>query len=357
MRILLEGRRSIGGVERYTRELLRLLRAGLIDDEVLAFAEPATDAAMPAGPRNAWRRSLGGIRRVFADQYLLPRAARHQQATLIHSTNYFVPRRTRLPCVATFHDTWLLDHFEQKQSGWLRHYERWQQQDALRRADHLIAVSATVAARIMARSGLGPERVSVVYPPLPALAPIAPGSGETAAPYFLAVGTLEPRKNLLRLIEAQEKAYADCGVPLLLVGRYGWRQRAVLARIEASRGALRWLGEVDDMRLARLYREATALVAYSLDEGFDYPTVEALSLGTPVVLSDIPVHREVVGALGCYAAPDAPADLAERLLQAAAMDAVQRDAFRVAAAKRVDELARLGAAARYRAIYSRIAGD
>jgi glycosyltransferase involved in cell wall biosynthesis len=356
MRILVEGRSSIGGIERYTRELLRLLRADLRGDEVLAFGEPAPGAAAHPVRRGFLGRNLGGLKRVFADQYLLPREARRHRAEVLHSTNYFVPRGLRLPCIATFHDLWLLDHFPQKRRGWMRRYERWQHEDALRRADHLVAVSATVAARIMARTGLGPERVSVIHPPLPDLASLASGTEAATRPYFLTVGTLEPRKNLLRLADAQQRAYAECGIPLLIAGRYGWRQRELLARIDASGGALRWLGEVDDATLARLYRDALALVAYSLDEGFDYPTAEALSLGTPVVLSDISVHREVVGDLGLYAPADAPEVLAERLLEAAALGAAQRSAFREAALRRAGELAALGAAERYRALYRRVAG-
>jgi len=80
------------------------------------------------------------------------------------------------------------------------------------------------------------------------------------------------------------------------VGRYGWMVDKNLLQAEG----VRWLEHVDDDFLPVLYRHADALFAPSLYEGFDLPTVEALACGTPVIASDIPVHREVLGSQCLY---------------------------------------------------------
>lgn len=359
MKILIEGRQSIGGLERYTQNLIRLLSSDLTDDEIMIFGQSAAAHPADTRKRGAVRAALGDFRRVFTEQYLIPRAARERQAALFHSTNYFVPRRLSIPCVATCHDLWLLDHLREKKPGWTKHYERWQLCDGLRRADHVIAVSNTVARAIETRFGYGPERISVVYPPIcdlggveiPDITPVSMGKR-----FFLAVGTLEPRKNFDCVLEGHRLAYRECGIPLYLAGAYGWNQKALVRRIRESRGAARWLGGVPDSTLAALYRQAVALIAFGRDEGFDYPSVEALSLGTPVILSDIPVHREIVGHPGLYAPPDEPEALGRNMLEAAAMSAPDRAKFRDAARERIGALRRRGSAKRYREIYRRVVG-
>jgi alpha-1,3-rhamnosyl/mannosyltransferase len=229
----------------------------------------------------------------------------------------------------------------------------------LRRANHVIAVSDTVARAIETRFDSDSERISVVYPPIrdlggesdPDMTPLTMGR-----PFFLAVGTLEPRKNLDCVLEAHRLAYRETGIPLYLAGTYGWNQEGLVRRIRDSGGAARWLGGVPDSTLAALYRQAVALVAFGREEGFDYPSVEALSFGTPVILSDIPVHREIVGDPGLYAPPDEPEILGRRMLEAAAMSTTDRAIFREAARGRIDVLRRRGSAMRYREIYKRVVG-
>jgi hypothetical protein len=135
MKILIEGRQSIGGLERYSQNLIRLLSDELTDDEIMTFGQSAAAHPAETRQRSAVRTALGDFRRVFTEQYLIPRAARKRQAALFHSTNYFVPRRLSIPCVITCHDLWLLDHLSEKKAGWTKYYERWQLRDGLRRAN------------------------------------------------------------------------------------------------------------------------------------------------------------------------------------------------------------------------------
>jgi glycosyltransferase involved in cell wall biosynthesis len=124
-----------------------------------------------------------------------------------------------------------------------------------------------------------------------------------AAPYFVCVGTIEPRKNLAFLLGVWRRLAERMGPAtpsLVLIGRRGWENEAVIDLLERSPPILRRVHEVNnlgDQAVARLIRGAAALLSPSFVEGFNLPVIEALSLSTPVIASDIPVHRELaVGA-------------------------------------------------------------
>ena len=176
-------------------------------------------------------------------------------------------------------------------------------------ADLLLTDSQAVAGELAA-AGVAPARVRAIHlgpghlPRSPvALAAAAPPAG-TPDRYGLFVGTLEPRKNVTTLLAAwRELRRAGGAPPLLLCGPYGWRAgelRRELAAAE-SEGWLRYLGYVSPSELAALYRGAAVVALPSLYEGFGIPVVEALAAGAPLVLSDLPVFREVAGDAALYA--------------------------------------------------------
>jgi glycosyltransferase involved in cell wall biosynthesis len=112
----------------------------------------------------------------------------------------------------------------------------------------------------------------------------AEGAG-AGGEYVLAVGTLEPRKNLERIIEATGRV----GCELRIVGARGWGD------VQVDRPGVEWLGERSDGELAELYRGASCLVYASLYEGFGIPILEAMACGTPVVTSRGGATEEVAG--------------------------------------------------------------
>jgi glycosyltransferase involved in cell wall biosynthesis len=133
---------------------------------------------------------------------------------------------------------------------------------------------------------------------------LSPEGSRADGDYVLAVGTLEPRKNLARAAEAA----AQAGAELRVVGARGWGD------VEAN--GVRWLGEVDDAELARLLRGARALVYPSLYEGFGIPILEAMSVGTPVVTSRGGATEEVAGGAAVLVDPLDPASIAAGLDEA-----------------------------------------
>jgi glycosyltransferase involved in cell wall biosynthesis len=165
------------------------------------------------------------------------------------------------------------------------------------------------------------------------------------------VGTLEPRKNLPRLIEAQGAAFPVTGMPLILAGRHGWGVEGVLQTVRESQGAVEWLGPVSDGELAWLYANAFAAIQFSRDEGFDYPAVEAMRAGIPVLLSDIAVHREVGPTAALYAAPHDVAALTALMIECAGRPGAWRLAAGAAGKARAAELAAQTRSAPYLAVY------
>ena len=134
--------------------------------------------------------------------------------------------------------------------------------------------------------------------------------------YFICVGTLEPRKNLTFLLTLWRRLHDLMGEQtpkLVMVGRRGWENESVIDHLERSKSVAQLVHEVtdiDDTRLAHLVRNARALVGPSFAEGFDLPVVEALALGTPVIASDIPAHREFASCATLIDPVDGPAWLA-----------------------------------------------
>lgn len=178
----------------------------------------------------------------------------------------------------------------------------------VRRSTVVFTSSATEAARIRGRAGRSPV-VAVGLAVGSGLANATPrrradleGDG-----FLLSVGRLNARKNLASAIQgALKSGRLTERYPLLIVGETGGRSRDL--RPEAVRGvatgAVRFLGYTDDDELAWLYAHTDGLLFLSHDEGFGLPTLEAVHFGAPVIASDIPVFREILGARGTYVDPD-----------------------------------------------------
>ena len=126
-------------------------------------------------------------------------------------------------------------------------------------------------------------------------------------PFILHVGTLEPRKNILTLLDAW-RILRDRGAsipPLVLCGKFGWKTEEIRRRVRQAENE-GWLvhpGYVTAEEVAVLYRDASFVVFPTHYEGFGLPAVEAIRAGTPLICSDIPVLREVAGDASIYVAP------------------------------------------------------
>tara|TARA_R110002051_G_scaffold53074_2_gene100316 strand:- start:2954 stop:4192 length:1239 start_codon:yes stop_codon:yes gene_type:complete len=174
--------------------------------------------------------------------------------------------------------------------------------NALRHADRIIVNSDYTADQLRTFA----DGEALRLPPVKAiplgLEPVFLTRGTTPSPgaYFVHVGTIEARKNLAFLLTLWRRLQERMGPAtpgLVLVGRYGWENEAVLDHLQRSpnlQGLVHQSAGLSDASLARLMRGARAVVAPSSVEGFDLPAVEAMAMGVPLIASDIAVHRELV---------------------------------------------------------------
>jgi len=197
----------------------------------------------------------------------------------------------------------------------MRPLNRWLDQTlmphAVRNSDRVIAVSASTAADIEREMPFAAGRVRAI--PLGAAELGEPGHRDSLAalglygPYFLFVGTLEPRKNLGRLLEAWSRLPPGLGggAVMAVVGGAGWGGVDVQAMVLklGLQDRVRVLGFVSDQQLATLYLHALLLAMPSLYEGFGLPLLEATSRGVPVLTSDIASMPEVAGGAGVLVSP------------------------------------------------------
>jgi glycosyltransferase involved in cell wall biosynthesis len=239
----------------------------------------------------AFRRySFGGSGRAIAavrdvGWYLggLARAARRDRVDLLHCPTFRAPSRCEVPLVVTVHDLAVLRH-PYVFNRWSRSYGARVLPLVARAARAIIAVSEFTRGEVLELLNVPEERVHVVPngvgPPFVAEGPAAEGD------YVLAVSTLEPRKNLARLVEGFQLADLG-GCELRVAGPSGW------GGVRVGGDRVRWLGEVSAEELAALYRGARCVAYVSLYEGFGLPVLEAMACGAPVVTSTAPALREV----------------------------------------------------------------
>ena len=179
------------------------------------------------------------------------------------------------------------------------------------RADLIICNSHHTKARILhhlqARGKTPPLIVAHLGVNVPVVG-VLPKGTEPDAPYFVVLGTVEPRKGhdlLLDVWQDLEEEYGSNTPLLLIVGRRGWNNKTVFDRLDSmpKDGPVREYSEAEDGVVAALIKGSTGLLLPSRAEGFGLPPVEAAALGVPVVSSDLPVVREVLGDIPVYASP------------------------------------------------------
>jgi len=238
---------------------------------------PVRELSFPATSR---------LRSVAADALWYPRL--HAEGIeLLHCPSFRGPFAPKVPLVVTVHDLAVL-----REPGWFnrwtRSYSRFAVPRVVRAASRIIAVSEFTRRELVDSLGAPEAKIRVVPNGVDPV--FSPEGARAEGDYALAVGTLEPRKNLARIAAAVDGE-------LRVVGAQGW------GGVQAPRDVT-WLGEVDDEELARLYRGARCLVYASLYEGFGLPVAEALACGCPVVTSVGTAMEEIAGPDATYVDPE-----------------------------------------------------
>jgi glycosyltransferase involved in cell wall biosynthesis len=189
---------------------------------------------------------------------------------------------------------------------------------AVRRSRAFLAISQATADDFQRRFPAAVGRVAVA--PLAAAPQLTAEVSDASSPapgFVLAVGTLEPRKNLPRLVEAYRRLPESLQEehPLVVVGDLGWRSDATTAALASLGDRCVLLGQVSDDTLAELYRRCAVFCYPSLYEGFGLPVLEAMSAGAAVLTSDVSSLPEVGGDAVAYADPHDAAAIAAALAE------------------------------------------
>lgn len=302
---LLDGLRDLGGEP---VELLASRHLGSAPDPLSAWGFPVRTSVLPAPFLTlAWDRRLAPVR----------------DAHLVHAVSLAAPpvrpRRDGggTALVVTVHDLAWRGHPDATTARGRRWHEA-----ALRRAladaDAFVVPSAPVADSLV-EAGAEQARVRVITHGVDHLpAPDAEGAASllrrlgVTDGYLLAASTLEPRKNLRRLVAAFSDARPALeGLPLVVVGPQGWGETGIA---DESRGGVVAAGAVDDGVLAGLYEGARAFVYVPLTEGFGLPPLEAMVFGVPVVVSTtVPSTTLPITEVPVTTAPDSPREVALRV--------------------------------------------
>lgn len=329
---LLSGAHSYrsAGVSGYIRQLLAHLPAAAPDLHFTAFTP---DVDLDAAPGLQQRRSTRWdtqrpLRRILWEQAALPLLARQARLDLLHGAVNVNPALSPCPTVVTVHDLSFM-RYPQAFPPMQRAYLHSQVRRSVRAARRVIAVSQATRQDVIDLFGAPPDRIDVVYNGVDASFCPAP-AGEVEAfrrraglpdRFILHLGTLEPRKNLVRLVQAFAQVRGqDAGRPavkLVLAGGKGWDYDAIFAEVarQGLEQEVLFPGYVPDEELAWWYRAAALFVYPSLLEGFGLPVLEAMACGAPVVTSNLSSLPEVAGDAALLVDPTSVDALAAALLR------------------------------------------
>lgn len=243
---------------------------------------------------------------------------------VVHGPDFVIPP-TKKPAVVTIHDLSYIvaPKFAHPK---LQRYLSEAVPRALRRAARVVAVSQTTANDLTEHYKVPAERISVIpngvdprfHKPDPDRVQRVLAQLGVRPPYFLIVGTIEPRKNHQNLLRAFEQVSAvHPEASLLIVGRPGWLSDPIIEAIDdaSRRLPVRLLSLIDDDLLPALYAACAGLVYPSWYEGFGLPVVEAMASGAPVITSSQGALAEVAGDAALLAPPDDPEAIAELMCQ------------------------------------------
>nr|WP_223217215.1 glycosyltransferase family 1 protein [Rhizobium cauense] len=317
------------GIGRYVLEMSRhLAQMGHELYFYLPQRPNADPTELPAAKVHV-AHAQGAIRRMIWAQTELPRLAAKDGLHVFWGPAHRLPRfmDPQIARVITIHDmVWRDMASTMRWQTWMA--DRWLMKPGIEVADQIVADShATAIALTTEFPGIG-KKLSVIHPGLTTIKGTTTEGDLSrlgiAGPYILFVGTLEPRKNLLRLLQAYASLPESTRQQYLLVlaGGQGWRLRDLRGCIEDLQiePFVRLTGYVSDCDLSLLYSHARFLAMPSLYEGFGFPIIEANAMGVPVLTSSSSSMPEVAGKAGILVDPNSVQSIRDGLEDLASND-------------------------------------
>lgn len=329
MKIGLEGERANlpnpTGVEMYASELINNLARLDQRNEYTLYFRTKPLARFDYLPKNFvtrlipfpkfWTQTRLALELILhpVDVFMLP----------IQALPFFHPRKS----VITVHDL-AYEFFPEAFGGFMGFYLRLTTRFGVRAAKKILAVSQSTKNDIVKVYGINPDKIVVTplgvdprFKPLPydEVQSVLDKFGLSYKKYILFCGTMQPRKNISKLVDAYLKLKKEYRVEekLVIAGGKGWLWEPIMKKIEdaGEKDSIKYLGYVDTGDLPALYNGATLLTLPALYEGFGLPPLEAMASGTPVVVSNISSMPEVVGDAGVLVEPSSTESIAEGILK------------------------------------------
>jgi glycosyltransferase involved in cell wall biosynthesis len=328
MHIALDGmplNQQLTGVGHYTLELARALAATSANDEYevvspLSFVPLAGETVNGELPNLRFVQAKVGVVSRHWWTVGLPRYVQKRSFDVFHGTNFEVPLWKKCATVLTIHDLSLLLHSHAHEQSRVRRARRRLPLMA-RAATMIVTPGESVRDEVIERLKIPstqvvaiPEAARRVFHPM-----TPDATSETrqrlgiADEFLLYVGTIEPRKNLNKLVQAfVEIARTRKGsLQLVLAGREGWMTEELfeLVRRSGMNDAIKFTGYLSDEDLRALYNSCLAFMYPSFYEGFGLPPLEAMACGAPVIAGRIPSVEAVTGSAACLIDPNSVSDL------------------------------------------------
>ncbi len=336
-----------GGIHVFTRELVRALLAADQENEYLLIREkrdPALSGVRQAViPNNRIGLGLAALRLFFVVPLVLWWHKVDAVLEPAHFGPFNLPRRVKR--ITAIHDLTpiLFSHYHRYHSQLL---QKVFLKGILRRASLILSNSGHTTADLEKHYPFTAPKIATIHLGLePGFAPRAGReyleAQQIRHPYWLSVGTIEPRKNLARLLEAYRlfRERVSEKVLLLIAGQRGWKAEPFFEALEKHpyREDIRLMGFVPDEALSELYSHAVGLAYPSEYEGFGLPVLEAFACGCPVVCSNVSSLPEVGGQVAWYADPYREDSIAQQMTALYLLQEEERRQLKEAALRRAAE--------------------
>ncbi|WP_430010164.1 glycosyltransferase family 4 protein [Methylophaga lonarensis] len=333
------------GNETYIRNLLRQMMPMATEDEFFLYQTKAV--ALPEWMQQAQLRTVKPHNPLLRIPLAFPWALK-KDAIDVALFQYVIPPISSCPMVTMIHDI-SFEFYPEFFNPLSRKRMQLLIPFAARKSQHVLTVSEYSKRQIVERYGIAEDKVTVTYNGVAET--FSPIENQTILdstlqrfsldkPFILAVGNLQPRKNIERLVRVYAKLRKKGLIEqdLVLVGQMHWQGHAILAEIEKHQVAehVKTTGYVTDDELVALYNQADVFVYPSLYEGFGLPVIESMACGTPVITSDVSSIPEVAGDAAVLIDPlsdDALSAQLERVANDAALRASLREKGLVQARK------------------------
>jgi len=317
------------GVGRFEVELLKGLYSV---DEKNSYRIYTPRAPKPDLPRTSkhWKYRIASFNRLWS-QAALPfyTMIDRPKPDVFFSPVHYAPRFITIPLVLGIMDLSFLFFPDMFRSRDLFKLKQWTMY-SVKKAKRIIAISQSTKNDILKKYYISPDKVTVIYPGITnyeitklntTYSKIAQKFG-IVGDYILYVGTLQPRKNIVRLIEAfelvskRQTANGKRLLQLVIVGKKGWLYDTIFAKVKdlGIEDRVIFTGFVPDEELPILYAHATCFCLVSLYEGFGFPVLEAMKEGTPVVASNVSSLPELVADAGILVNPEDVTDIAHGII-------------------------------------------